>query len=758
MKNKSDDYSLLEKQFFRYLKNPDVKVISFDIFDTLFFRKVNSPIAVFSILAEYTYVKELFPKNSFTYYRQEAHKSALKRHKKEEVTIHDIYDEFLYLTKKQKSKLINLELEEERNQLILNEYMQDWIKLALKNNKEVIAISDMYLSTEELNLIAISKLSKEAKISKVYVSSEAKKSKYSGTLFEMVMDELELQPQEILHIGDNERNDIKIPKSLGINTIYYKKFEDKIEQNYINEFYPKKLNMIRSLSINCNLYLNNKDRFFYEFGCNIFGPLLWSFSSYILKSSKILETTQINFIMREGKIFKKYFNKFLEFLNLEKEYDLNTICASRKSIYLAMLDENNIKIDKNDFLSFREVSLESFFRIFGIEILNDELKNYKGDTISKLSNNEEFYNKINIDISIQENKIKNKISESKKYFKEYITQCDLKKGSLLIDFGSSGSVNQAINKFALEKEFNHLLLYSSIYAYKRLDLRLDSFLSLNDINKKDSIFIRRYAEVFEILLNGLENTTLEYHKNTEIEPVKSEIAFSNEFKSTIASFEKGIDTFFEMAYKYKFKNASSSFLFKMLSRVLELPTKEETKYLGNLPIELNYDGNVQTTLINEENEYIINHLGVDSILDEFYLDNESNIKQFPWLHGTISKIYEDYFRNRQFSEETDILELAQKKILFKLYKENIKELSIYGSGELFKLLHDKLIEKGIKINYLIDSFISETQQKYIDGYLVINLEEAVKKGEKNILITSVSYKDEMIRKVSSYSNLSYISC
>jgi predicted HAD superfamily hydrolase len=754
MKNRQ---ALLEKTFFKYLKNPNIKVISFDIFDTLFFRKVNFPSDVFYILAKQEYVKRLFPKNSFAYYRLEAHKSALKRHKKEEVTLSEIYNEFPYLKDEEKKKLINLEIEEEQKQLIVNEYLQEWIKLAIKYKKDVIVISDMYLSTKELDFVSLSKLQEEAKIRKIYVSSELKKSKYTGTLFKEVIDDLKLKPEEIVHIGDNQRNDVIMPNKLGIFTIHYKKFEDKNEKNYINGPYPKKLNMSRSLSINLNTYSNEREKFFYEFGGNIFGPLFWTFSSYILKSSKELKTNQINFIMREGVIFKKYFNKFLETLNLENEYILNTISASRKSIYLTMLDENNIQINKNDFLSFREVSLENFFTVLGIKVLSSELKDYKEHSISMLSCKENFYEKINNDIEIQKDKIKNKIVKTKKYLNQYLSQSNLQKGSLLIDFGSSGSVNQAINKFTLDKELNHLLLYSSSHAYKRLDLRLDSFLSLNEVNKKESILLRRYAEVFEVLLNGIENTTLEYIKNVKIEPLKSDINFSDEFKSTISSFEKGIDTFFEIAHKYKFKKASPSFLIKMLSRVLELPTNDETKYLGNLPIELSYDGNIQTTIINDENINIVNKYGVDTILNEFYLDSESYIKELPWLHGSISKIDNEYFKNKIFNDELDSLETTQKKILFKLDKENIKELSIYGVGELFKLLHDKLIQKGIKINYLIDSFISEKEQKFINDYLIINLEEAIKKGESNILITSISYKDEMIRKVNHYPNIVCIS-
>ncbi len=52
--------SILEKEFFDILNNDEIKIVSFDIFDTLFFRKCLLPENIFEIVGENAYVKKYF--------------------------------------------------------------------------------------------------------------------------------------------------------------------------------------------------------------------------------------------------------------------------------------------------------------------------------------------------------------------------------------------------------------------------------------------------------------------------------------------------------------------------------------------------------------------------------------------------------------------------------------------------------------------------------------------------------------------------
>ena len=100
-----------EKQFIEFLNNDSIKVISFDIFDTLFFRKCLLPENIFEIIGNNKYVKKYFDTAStFKKYRIYAEKNARITHKyKQDITLDEIYEE-LAIPKRIKNKIrfINL--------------------------------------------------------------------------------------------------------------------------------------------------------------------------------------------------------------------------------------------------------------------------------------------------------------------------------------------------------------------------------------------------------------------------------------------------------------------------------------------------------------------------------------------------------------------------------------------------------------------------------------------------------------------------
>ena len=199
------------------LKINSVKIISFDIFDTLLLRSFLEPKDVFLSLEKTENCPDFFK------YRTQAEPKAWEKFvssTKDDVNLDEIYAQMPSHMQYMKEKEIAFECEH----LFLNPQMYDVFKYALSQGKQVIICSDMYLPSDSLEHLLAKRLNSNQ--FKLYVSADYGKRKHTGRLFEHVISDLQVKPFDILHIGDNMQSDVIIPKSKGINAVYYQKISD----------------------------------------------------------------------------------------------------------------------------------------------------------------------------------------------------------------------------------------------------------------------------------------------------------------------------------------------------------------------------------------------------------------------------------------------------------------------------------------------------------------------------------------------------
>lgn len=294
-------------------------VISFDIFDTLLIRPYIKPNDLFKHMELYS--------NSigFAKAREEAeYKARCNKNKDDEdITIDDIYNNI----KDDFKNLKNLEIDFETNLLKINKEIFEIYNIALSKNKDIYIISDMYLSSKILNTILFKNGYKNFK--KIYVSSETKKTKHTGSMYKLFLDENNLRPQQVLHIGDSLIADIKSAKKYNINTFYYPKLQEQFFKIKENKVY-KDLYTLSQNSLDISIYLSlliekwNNNRTYYKniktdekiywekIGYELGGILCYGFSKFILDISKQNNFKNLFFIARDGFILKKVFDLFNE--------------------------------------------------------------------------------------------------------------------------------------------------------------------------------------------------------------------------------------------------------------------------------------------------------------------------------------------------------------------------------------------------------------------------------------------------------------
>jgi glycosyltransferase involved in cell wall biosynthesis/FMN phosphatase YigB (HAD superfamily) len=202
-----------------------VKVVSFDVFDTLVTRPFLEPTELFEVV--WHSLPENFKDNSLNFrdLRIKAEKQArvnIQNNDIQDITLDDIYktlvSDFNFPTElaelcKQK------EIETELKLCVPKENLKEIFEFSQYCNKKVICTSDMYLSSE-----IIRKILQNCGYGgdfEVFVSSETKSTKNSGDIFPYLFKKLDLNPYELIHIGDNYHSDYSIPLSLKIKKAYY---------------------------------------------------------------------------------------------------------------------------------------------------------------------------------------------------------------------------------------------------------------------------------------------------------------------------------------------------------------------------------------------------------------------------------------------------------------------------------------------------------------------------------------------------------
>ena len=450
--------------------------ISFDIFDTLLLRPFFSPEDMFSMLDKK--FEELYRANiSFSKLRidgeERAREYVLSRNPSfEDVTIEEIYEhikEFYKIPGIVVKQMMEEELRLELEFCQAREATKEIYNLAKILNKKIIIISDMYLDSKFIEKL----LHKNGydTYKNLYVSSDMRLTKSTGSLYKYVLDDLKINPKSILHIGDNWNSDINNAKQYGINTFFLPKtievFLNKIQDlntnrcssigdiAYNNHLLNEKssIGFKIMLAMVANKYFDNPYRIFnknsdlnsdpYFIGYYLLGIHCQGIMKWI--HSNIEGYDKIYFLARDGYLLN-------ELWNIQKKYTSNVqdniyLYASRRLLLPAML------VNEVDFynlpLEYKNHTPESILDIldFCISIPDTiDIKKFlytKGILYSKKFISKREYNafiKIFLNEFYDKEKHRKKIEQISKYYN--VLSSDK---SITFDMGYSGKIQAALS-------------------------------------------------------------------------------------------------------------------------------------------------------------------------------------------------------------------------------------------------------------------------------------------------------------------------
>ena len=323
------------RTFFDNVKNKidRAEVISFDVFDTLLLRPYIEPTDLFD------HLERLAEAPFFAVARRYAEKQAQRKNPQlEDITYDDIYNEMPPCFSSMKEK----ELQFEKQVLQANPEILQVFNYAKASGKRIIIVSDMYLSATFLDSV----LEKNGYIGyeKIYMSSEYGKTKASGNLYHVILEDLNLKGKEIVHIGDNRKSDIKRARRAGIQAVWYKQVvRQYIDSNVrIRQFLKhvdKDYHFDVSILVALLAWRRQKIKlgliqpsYWENLGYEYAGPLAYGFCRFIERKAAEHNIDHLLFVARDGYTLQKVFQIFNETVKTSYIY------ASRYIKWVYLLD------------------------------------------------------------------------------------------------------------------------------------------------------------------------------------------------------------------------------------------------------------------------------------------------------------------------------------------------------------------------------------------------------------------------------------
>ena len=534
--------------------------IAFDIFDTLIFRKCGEPKSVFRIMERL--------QKGFYEQRIDAEKTARNKSVYEEITLDDIYEQLESVYGRNRAaELKSLEVETELSLIIPNPEMMPVFNDLVRKGKTVFLISDMYLSTE-----IISKMLDKCGVrgyQELYVSSEYKKTKRSGSLFDFVLEENNLKPEGLLHIGDHPLSDYLIPSKRGIQAFLYKRSSPR--NIFLKNIKPKlgiavtekmrsDYEILRSVSLNCC----QGDSDAYYLGSQVLGPMIYGFSCWLHDWAKENRIKDFYFLSREGRILCDSYAE----LFAGEEIGIHYINVSRLAICRANVINAHSYDELTEIMSslLKNVkTVAEYIELLGISGKTKEicrvLNCSENNKIEEIDKNEFFAEIMNYG--------KEYFTDQHHLLELYLKENGIEKGQIiLVDIGWNGTMQLMLSRFVKECSFvgNYIAVssFNNHEGYKELNRR-GYWCSEADWNTKGKIFRFTTSAIEELFMTD-EGTTLEYKlEGDHVRPVKEKKTYGSNMLQKIEEIHNGVMDFIRYCHGLIEKSDPYIFIFPYIN-------------------------------------------------------------------------------------------------------------------------------------------------------------------------------------------------
>ena len=259
----------------------------------------------------------------------------------------------------------------------------------------------------------------------------------------------------------------------------------------------------------------------------------------------------------------------------------------------------------------------------------------------------------------------------------------------------------------MQAKVNYQLFATDRGYEKTDDIIIKSFLPLLPETYEANNILGRSPEVFEYFLVGKTGTTIGYERRKgKVQPVCEERSLTENKILQYQAFSDGVRAFQIIAQSLNMAPANlkerMSYT-KMLSRLIDCPTAQEVKMIGQCEHEDNFGSQNTYNIIKPNNITKVKKLGVENFYLSFCKQRDALQREIPWPQGVITHLSENYLSDINQTNAHEYPHFGSVQTLIDtLTASKINEIIVYGTGEFFVYLFDFLIENNIKLKALVD--------------------------------------------------------
>jgi len=525
----------------KIISSDTIKVVSFDIFDTLLLRPVINPTDLFYLI--HNKVKKQY-NIDFLKYRLNAENELNNPF----ANIEDIYNHIknkYKLSDKDILLLKNEELNCEKQLLSKRDDIFELYKYAVKIGKKVIATSDMYLPSSFL--CDVLKRNDYTEIDKVYVSNEYNARKDSGELYAIVQKEQ--NTSQLLHIGDNYISDYKKAIEQNITAIYYPSIKDIIlsDNSIYKNVWDKGISpdpMCRILlGFTLNSYfknlklIKNQPAIYADFEALVrlsIAPVIFYIANSIANNEDIQNSyEQILFASRDGYLPRVGYDILSKYREIKPS---KYVYAGRRAYFSSQYASFMDLVHSLEICKQQSYLIEDLLNCY----IND--KDIVNNIISELSEEEKKldFNKnkqeiISVlerfQIIINEYSARHKI-KSIEYYNDI---CGSNNREIIFDCGYSGSISVALSNI-LNKPVDKIYLWET-NTNKQSDEKnkTKTYLLMNETK----MFVSQHL-IYEELFSPLEGSCIGFNDK---KPLLENLSYSQEMEQNYTSIKSHVNSY-----------------------------------------------------------------------------------------------------------------------------------------------------------------------------------------------------------------------
>lgn len=556
-------------------------VITFDVYDTLVCRVIYKDRDLWQLVdREYQKRNHVKP-IGFYKKRETADHKARKTYPYREVTLDEIYEVFADLYGQELADACKaLEIELEINLTFPNDEVIEAYQYALQQGKKVYIISDMYLTDTIIGQVL--EHNKITGYDKLFVSCIYRKTKHEGgALFSTVLEEIQAEAKNVLHIGNDAKADIQQSKAVGLDAYLIKPPSRK---SYVNESKAKS-DLDYSLLYGFIKKHNSSqtpDSLAYRLGFDVFGPIVKGFMEWIKVHKDNYNLDAILFLARDGYVLQ-------EISDQEGKFTSFYSYLSRRSVVIPMIQyrqslEDILRLYKSWQSNIR---LNTLFNRLGIpydaEVVRSvglsESSTFTRDELPQDERIQALYSQVRAKVYYNSQEQGQLLSDYLKQYKDY--------GRIgIVDLGA-GTIVSALQQYSTIKNYN--IDWIPLYLQNSLE-PTDSYINVSQ-NYELQTALRLGYMFLEVFFTAPHGTTLgyEYNENCEAIPLLEDYEYSSmpeEYKNRLDELHQGAMDFYQ-SYPLDMMQYGSIDADLVMTNFIQFvlhPDDEDVAYWGPYPV------------------------------------------------------------------------------------------------------------------------------------------------------------------------------